>query len=289
MFRQFLLVVLGILLGFAVGYSAMWVWEVNHHTPSETVSVGTGDPAPVFPVPTKPKPAPTPAPVSSPTPTPSAAPKPTPSKPTSLGAKGDALWYAPGYPAKTVALTFDDGPGPSTPAIISILKADGIPATFFNIGKQIGIYPSTVQTEVADGFAMGDHTMYHADLLGLNYTQQYSEIAQASQVQYDYTNTRPIALRPPYGDYDAVTEQVCKALNLQIWNWSVDSLDWTFTGKVSTADVNAVVKNIETESAPLDNPVVLMHNNAVGNPTTVAALPVIIQWFQAHGYKFVAL
>ncbi|HYX59792.1 MAG TPA: hypothetical protein VE888_12380 [Streptosporangiaceae bacterium] len=37
----------------------------------------------------------------------------------------------------------------------------------------------------------------------------------------------------------------------------------------------------------LRHPVVLMHNQPAGNPATVSALPVIIRFFRAHGYRFV--
>jgi hypothetical protein len=40
--------------------------------------------------------------------------------------------YAPGR-GKTVALTFDDGPGRSTAAILKVLARYRVPATFFNI------------------------------------------------------------------------------------------------------------------------------------------------------------
>ena len=33
----------------------------------------------------------------------------------------------------------------------------------------------------------------------------------------------------------------------------------------------------------------LMHNQPIGNPATVSALPTIIQFFRSHGYRFVAL
>jgi len=43
------------------------------------------------------------------------------------------------------------------------------------------------------------------------------------------------------------------------------------------------------EGGALRHPVVLMHNQPVGNPATVAALPVIIRFFRAHGCRFVRL
>jgi len=57
---------------------------------------------------------------------------------------------APGG-AKTVALTFDDGPGKSTAAIIAILERYRVPATFFNIGVNMAARPSLVRAEVKGG------------------------------------------------------------------------------------------------------------------------------------------
>ena len=55
-----------------------------------------------------------------------------------LAAPYGANFYAPPLgSAKTVALTFDDGPGRSTQGIINVLRRYGVPATFFNLG-QIG-------------------------------------------------------------------------------------------------------------------------------------------------------
>lgn len=60
--------------------------------------------------------------------------------------------------AKTVALTFDDGPGPSTQGIISVLRRYGVTATFFNIGQNAAARPALVRTEAADGYLEGNHT-----------------------------------------------------------------------------------------------------------------------------------
>jgi len=43
------------------------------------------------------------------------------------------------------------------------------------------------------------------------------------------------------------------------------------------------------EGGALRHPIVLMHNQPIGNPATASALPAIIQFFRAHGYRFVAL
>jgi len=53
--------------------------------------------------------------------------------------------------------------------------------------------------------------------------------------------------------------------------------------------VNRIVWLAESEGGALSHPVVLMHNQAIPMPATVAALPIIIRYFQSHGYTFVDL
>src|SRR5215207_4631252 len=61
---------------------------------------------------------------------------------------------APGS-GKTVALTFDDGPGASTDAILQILRANGVIATFFNIGVNESVRPGTVRAIRDQGHLLG--------------------------------------------------------------------------------------------------------------------------------------
>jgi Polysaccharide deacetylase len=58
--------------------------------------------------------------------------------------------YAPGT-GKTVTLTFDDGPGRSTAAILAVLTRYKVPATFFNIGVEMAGRPSLCKTRPGTG------------------------------------------------------------------------------------------------------------------------------------------
>src|SRR5204862_5183455 len=64
--------------------------------------------------------------------------------------------------SKEVALTFDDGPGPTTPALVRYLVTNGVPATFFLVGKAVAERPALVRKEHEAGFALGTHTQNHA-------------------------------------------------------------------------------------------------------------------------------
>jgi hypothetical protein len=66
-------------------------------------------------------------------------------------------YYAPGT-GNTVALTFDDGPGPTTMPILSILQTARVTATFFNLGLNSAVRPREVRAEATVGAALGNHT-----------------------------------------------------------------------------------------------------------------------------------
>jgi peptidoglycan/xylan/chitin deacetylase (PgdA/CDA1 family) len=191
--------------------------------------------------------------------------------------------------SKTVALTFDDGPGASTAQILSILEAYGVRATFFNIGQQEASWPDDVKAEAADGFLVANHTWSHPDLVTLSASDQAAQMDMVTKEQESLVGTAPCELRPPYGDYDSTTLQLAQARHLSVWLWDVDTEDWEADGSGSAYWVNRIVSLAESEGGALSHPVVLMHNQGIPMPATVAALPIVIQFFKAHGYRFVDL
>jgi peptidoglycan/xylan/chitin deacetylase (PgdA/CDA1 family) len=196
--------------------------------------------------------------------------------------------YAPGS-AKTVALTFDDGPGASTAAILSILGSYGVPATFFNIGQNMAARPALVRQEAGAGYVLGDHTWDHPDMTLLSASAQGTEMDQAAAEQVSLTGVSPCAFRPPGGSYNSATLSLAQQRRMKVWLWSVDTEDWKANGSSSSYWVNRIISLAETEGGILQHPVVLMHNQPAGNPATVLALPTIIRYFRDHGYTFVDL
>jgi peptidoglycan/xylan/chitin deacetylase (PgdA/CDA1 family) len=194
---------------------------------------------------------------------------------------------APGG-GKTVALTFDDGPGRSTPAILAILRRYRVPATFFNIGQDIAAQPSLVRREAAAGYALGDHTWDHPHMRALTAAAQSAQLTRTSAEQRRAAGAAACLFRPPFGEYSAATLALARQQRMTVWLWSVDTQDWMADGSGSAYWVRRVTQRAEAGAAQR-HPVILMHNQVEGNPATVAALPAVIRFYQSRGYRFVAL
>jgi peptidoglycan/xylan/chitin deacetylase (PgdA/CDA1 family) len=194
---------------------------------------------------------------------------------------------APGA-GKTVALTFDDGPGRSTGAILRILADARVEATFFNVGTSEASARSVVRDEHVRGFALGDHTWDHADLTYLDAAGQASEIDRERAEQASITGAYACLLRPPYGTYNDTTLRLAQRRGMRVWNWSVDTEDWKAAGSGGAYWVDRIVSRAEAGRSQ-NHPVILMHNQPGGNPATVRALPTIIRFYKSRGYRFVDL
>src|SRR4029079_808599 len=66
-----------------------------------------------------------------------------------------------------VVLTFDDGPWPTTPAVLKALAAECVKAIFFPIGKHATYYPEILRQVAAAGHSIGSHTWSHKDLTSM--------------------------------------------------------------------------------------------------------------------------
>ena len=198
------------------------------------------------------------------------------------------FYYAPGT-GKTVALTFDDGPGKSTSKIRQILSADHVTASFFNIGENMAARPSSTRQEAKLGYMLGNHTWNHPDMAKLSASAQAAEMDRATAEQRRLTHASPCVFRPPGGDYNTTTLRLAHRRHMKVWLWSVDTEDWKAKGSGSAYWADRIVRLARQEGGKLRHPVILMHNQPIGNPATVKALPRIIRYFRTHHYRFVNL
>jgi peptidoglycan/xylan/chitin deacetylase (PgdA/CDA1 family) len=194
---------------------------------------------------------------------------------------------APGS-GRTVALTFDDGPGTTTAAILSILQRYGVAATFLNIGVNASVRPSLVRFQLLPGYAVGNHSWSHPQMPTLSAAGQAAEMDRTSALQNAQLAVAPCLFRPPYGEYDGTTLSLAQQRRMSVWNWSVDTEDWKAGTSTSSAWVERIVSRAVAGGSQA-HPVILMHNPPAGIPATVTALPRIIEFYRSHGYRFVDL
>lgn len=123
------------------------------------------------------------------------------------------------------ALTFDDGPSRYTPELLDMLKAHGIPATFFVLGHNARCYPEIVRRAVAEGHEIGSHSYSHPNLRRLTPPQQAEQIGATDEILRSL-GAAPLYLRPPYGAFDETTLRLAGEMGISIVLWSLDSYDW---------------------------------------------------------------
>ncbi|MGP4098580.1 polysaccharide deacetylase family protein [Nonomuraea sp. KM90] len=177
--------------------------------------------------------------------------------------------------AKCVALTFDDGPGRYTDALLRHLSAYRARATFFVVGQNVAANPSVVRRAYAAGHEIGSHTWSHPDLTKLSVAGIRAQFARTDQAIKAATGVRPKLVRPPYGALNATVRlQTTRPMVL----WSVDTLDWRHRDSAKVA--RKAIKSVRPGS------VILFHDI---HPTTVAAMPKVLKSLSRRGYKFVTV
>jgi peptidoglycan/xylan/chitin deacetylase (PgdA/CDA1 family)/ribosomal protein L24E len=211
------------------------------------------------------------------------------SQPLPAGAAGAApafyTWQAPGGAgtagAKVIALTFDDGPSPYSPAVLSVLQQYHVPATFFEIGDEVANYPQYARLLAAAGYPIGNHTWNHPDLTTLPPSAVGAQIDMTQSEIQAVTGTTPECVRPPYDAFNASVLNQIAARGLTTMSYSIDSKDWTRPG------VQGIVQAVVGAAFP--GAVVGMHDGGGDRSETVAALPAIITQLRAEGYSFVSV
>ncbi|MGB9185947.1 MAG: polysaccharide deacetylase family protein [Solirubrobacteraceae bacterium] len=182
---------------------------------------------------------------------------------------------------REIALTFDDGPGPYTPAVLSVLEHQHAPATFFEVGVLERYFHASTAAIVARGYPIGDHTESHAPMSKLSSRDQLSQLLQDTAAIGDFGAPFPRLFRPPYGLWDATTLKLLKRYRMLMVLWSVDTADYQSPG------VTTIVERALEGAKP--GAIILMHDAGGNRSETVAALPSIIGGLRRRGYKLVTV
>jgi peptidoglycan/xylan/chitin deacetylase (PgdA/CDA1 family) len=146
-------------------------------------------------------------------------------------------------PPKTLALTFDDGPGPRTGELSTYLRQQGIRATFFVNGGRVAptaLPGGLAQTPNAaailaqlasDGHLIANHTTTHRDLVGAVLpTGAWAVAQELGETDADiapYIPSGHLLFRPPFGSYSGA---VFNALSGTPMSKYVGPVNWDIGG-----------------------------------------------------------
>ena len=193
---------------------------------------------------------------------------------------------------KVIALTFDDGPWPTTSELLDVLKENDAVATFFTIGEQISDktdYVETIQRMAAEGHQIGTHSYDHAatgggngvDMTRQSPEKQIEEVQMGQQAIADATGAEASKVfRSPGGNFhDEIIWNLQPYITSEI-GWNVDTEDWRTPG------ADAIAERI-LSAKPGD--VVLMHDGGGPRSQTIEALKIALPQLRAEGYKFVTI
>lgn len=132
-----------------------------------------------------------------------------------------------------VALSFDDGPGPSTPALLDVLSARQVKATFFLLGKNAEARRDTVVRMLREGHVVGNHTYTHArpEVLPpaalVDEVRRTDELLRSVYREAGIAAPEPLPVRLPYGPApDDARLKALASIGRTHVHWTGDFEDW---------------------------------------------------------------
>lgn len=174
---------------------------------------------------------------------------------------------------RSVYLTFDDGPVPSsTPFILDTLAQHNAKATFFMVGENVLRYHDLYNRIVEEGHQVGNHTFNHMGSLkhwaltyGIN-TQKANELIHAH------------LFRPPHG-WMRWSVYWWLSRRYQIVMWDLVTRDYS---KWMTAE--DVLRNVKRYAR--NGSIITFHDSTKSIYKLRYALPEALRWLKEQGYEF---
>jgi peptidoglycan/xylan/chitin deacetylase (PgdA/CDA1 family) len=196
------------------------------------------------------------------------------------------IWYSGQTKAPLIALTFDDGPDPRyTPAILNILRAYHIPATFFVRGDMLRAYPDLGRRIVMEGHIIGNHTETHSHIEKEHNPDVFRELTQCEHDIEKITGVRSYLFRPPRGWWNATVFQDALHENYYIILWNLALEHHT------AHNPNDLCRRVIRLARPGD--IILLHDGFAGKSdarrATVLALEPLILGLRQRGYTFTTI
>ena len=185
----------------------------------------------------------------------------------------EAIWRIKKLDAKTVFLTFDDGPIPEvTPWVLDTLDRYGIKATFFMVGENVARHPELYEEIKRRGHSYGNHTMHHLQGMKVSSYRYMHDITEANDL------IRSSLFRPPHG---LLRWRQARAIKDRYNIVMYDLVTRDYSKKLNPEQVFANVRRYARNGS-----IIVFHDSLKAERNMKAVLPKAIEWLQARGYSF---
>src|SRR5215216_1451987 len=184
---------------------------------------------------------------------------------------------------KEVVLTFDDGPWPTTPAVLKALSDECTKAIFFPVGKHTTYHPEILRQVYNAGHTVGSHTWSHAHLDSKKMTEP--QVREEIEKGFSAVKMAIGAAPAPFFRFPGLghTQPALAYLasrNISMFSVDVDSNDFKSSGP------DQVIQNVMTKLDKQGKGIILMHDL---QKNTAIALPTLLRRLKAGGYKVVQM
>jgi len=188
---------------------------------------------------------------------------------------------------RQVALTFDDGPGPDTPAVLDALDAAGVRATFFVLGTAAVARPELVREVARRGHLVALHGYSHRKLHFASPREVADELDRGRDaIRAAGVEPAPY-FRAPHGFKGPILGRALRRRGLTLVGWTRGVWDTERPG----ADAIA-----ERACDRMRGGEILLLHDGCGTPgidprrdQTAAALPAIVRRWRDAGYELVTI
>jgi peptidoglycan/xylan/chitin deacetylase (PgdA/CDA1 family) len=198
---------------------------------------------------------------------------------------GSTLWHGPARPE--VALTFDDGPSPTTtPRVLEELAKSALQATFFLVGRKALAHPELVREIMGAGHQVGLHGFEHDRLFSLRGSESVARDIRRTQDALETAGApRATLFRPPIGFVSHLTVWGARKAGVTLVGCSARALDGF---RSASADKVALRLTRALEPGAL----LALHDASERDdyvPASLEALPRVLQALRERNLRAVTL
>ena len=156
--------------------------------------------------------------------------------------------------------------------ILDTLSKMKATATFFVTGEIIDKYPEEIKKIVKNGNEIGNLSNEYTSLKKMSKSDIQKQLEDCNKKIENLIGEVPTLFRVPYGEYNNTIIETVEDNNMEVIQWSIDSLDYN-----SLSD-QEIWERIEENL--LSGSIILMHNEYISDN-----LEIIIHNIQEKGYK----